>query len=263
MPRQPIRRSHAFQHRPLDAGRQVEVSTVGKANTPAAPTPDESKPAAPRSRQPQDPSARREQRHVQVVQHEGLIAKHRRAGRDTPAALMRDRRHRRLQARHVRFERHRHPVAEPPLHPVLTSAGTRSPRPRRPARRPRDARFRSIAASRPRPATSAKAPAAHRAAPRAATGRRPPATAAARPIPRACSEPPHRRHRRRQYRQARRHRAGVRRGRHRSPPPRLAGPNRDACRSNIVRYRPPRAISSSCVPSSTTRPCSSTQMRSA
>ena len=39
--------------------------------------------------------------------------------------------------------------------------------------------------------------------------------------------------------------------------------NRAACRSNIVLYRPPTAINSSWLPSSTTSPCSITTMRSA
>ena len=69
-----------------------------------------------RDAQPQDPAERGEQRHVHVIEHEHLVAQHREPIEILRALLVRDRGDRGLQARHVRFERDGHFVAEAALH---------------------------------------------------------------------------------------------------------------------------------------------------
>ena len=69
-----------------------------------------------RHAEPQDPPARREQRHVHVIEHEHLIAQHREPIEVLGPLVVRDGRDRRLQPRDVRFERDRDLVAEAPLH---------------------------------------------------------------------------------------------------------------------------------------------------
>ena len=66
--------------------------------------------------QPQDPPQRGKQRHVHVVEHEHLVAQHGQAIEILGTLVVGDRRHRRLQPRHVRLERDGHLVAEAPLH---------------------------------------------------------------------------------------------------------------------------------------------------
>ena len=75
----------------------------------------------------EDPPARGEQRHIHVIEHEHLIAQHRQAVEVLGTLVMGDAGDRRLQARDVRFERDRDPVAEAPLH----SGAHRAEEPRR------------------------------------------------------------------------------------------------------------------------------------
>ena len=69
-----------------------------------------------RDAEPQDPPARRKERHVHVIEHEHLIAQHREAVEKLGALMMSDGPDRRLETGHVGFERDRHLVAEAPLH---------------------------------------------------------------------------------------------------------------------------------------------------
>ena len=68
-----------------------------------------------RHAKPQDPTARREQRHVHVIQHEHLIAQDRQPIEILRTFLVRNRRHARLKPSDVRFESDRHLVAEATL----------------------------------------------------------------------------------------------------------------------------------------------------
>ena len=70
-----------------------------------------------RDRQPENPPAGREDRHVHVVEHEDLVPQDREPVEVLGALVVGDRRHRRLQLRHMRFERNRHLVAKPTLNP--------------------------------------------------------------------------------------------------------------------------------------------------
>ena len=79
--------------------------------------------------EPNDPPARREHRHVHVVEDEHLIPEHREPVEIVRTLLVRNCRHGRLELRHVRLERDRHPVAEPPLEP--RAHGAQEPRRRR------------------------------------------------------------------------------------------------------------------------------------
>jgi hypothetical protein len=69
-----------------------------------------------RHAQPQNPAAGREHRHVHVIEHEHLVAQDRQPIEIFGALLVRDRRDGRLKPRHVRFQRDRDLVSEPPLH---------------------------------------------------------------------------------------------------------------------------------------------------
>ena len=127
-----------------------------------------------RDAEPQDPPARREQRHVHVIEHEDLVAQHRQAIEIVRTLVVRDRRDRRLQPRDVRFERDRHLVAEAALHARADDAQEPG-RGRRHAEPERGARTSAAVAGRARRrrAASARARAARRAAPRAAPARTP------------------------------------------------------------------------------------------
>ena len=68
-----------------------------------------------RDAEPENPAARREQRHVHVIEDEDLVAQHRQAIEIVGPLVMRDARDRRLQLRDVGLERNRHLVAEAAL----------------------------------------------------------------------------------------------------------------------------------------------------
>jgi hypothetical protein len=81
--------------------------------------------------EPENPAARREHRHVHVIEHEHLVAQHGQPIEIVGPLVVCDRRDRRLEAGDVRFERDRDPVAEAALH-------TRADRTQEPGRRRRD-----------------------------------------------------------------------------------------------------------------------------
>ena len=97
-------------------GRHAEVSTVGKREHG-----EQRERRVDRHEQrhghaePQDPAARREQRHVHVVEHEHLVAQHRQPVQVLGALVVLDGRDRRLKPGHVRFERDGQAVAKPAL----------------------------------------------------------------------------------------------------------------------------------------------------
>jgi hypothetical protein len=70
-----------------------------------------------RHAEPQNPPARREQRHVKVIQDEDLVAQDGQSIQVVRAFVVRDRGHRGLKPRDVRFQRDGHLVAEPTLNP--------------------------------------------------------------------------------------------------------------------------------------------------
>ena len=63
----------------------------------------------------QNPATRREDRHVHVVEHEHLVAQHRKAVKQVRPLLVGDRGHRCLETGHVALQRDGHLVPEPPL----------------------------------------------------------------------------------------------------------------------------------------------------
>jgi hypothetical protein len=76
-----------------------------------------------------DPAARREERHVHVIEHEHLVAQHGEAIEKLRALLVGDRGDRCLEAGDMRLERDGDPVAEAPLH--ACAQGHQEPRCRR------------------------------------------------------------------------------------------------------------------------------------
>ena len=99
------------------AGRHVDVNTGGTANTASSASAGwidiSSAIVTPRRRIHPHVA---EERHVHVVEHEHLVAQHREPVQVLAPFLVRDRRDRGQQRRHVRLERNRHLVAEAPLH---------------------------------------------------------------------------------------------------------------------------------------------------
>ncbi len=200
------------------AGRHVDVSTVGSANTSKQ---RERRVNGHEQRhgdgEPQNPAARREHRHVHVVQHEHLIAQHRQPVEVVRSLVVRDRRDRGLQPRHVGLERDRDPVAEASLDAVLTCAGTRSRWPtRRVPNAARDAPASRLAAITPWPRSMSHSASSASGSAAATTSGTPPASFRARAGSRACRAATST-----TTRAADRHlcmRPPLRRGRHRSSP---------------------------------------------
>ena len=104
-------------------GRHAEASTVGRAKTATSASSgwtDMSNATV--TTESKDPSARGEERHVHVIEHEHLVAKHREPVQVVGAFVVLDGGDRRLELGHVRFERDGHPVAKPPLRAIARDA---------------------------------------------------------------------------------------------------------------------------------------------
>ena len=118
-------------------GRHEAVSAVGRAKTASSASAGwiEIKQRH-RHAQPEDPPARREHRHEDVIEDEYLVAQHRQPVQVIGALVVFDGGHRRLEPGNVRFERDGQSVAEIALdatadHPQEPRRGRREAQPHR------------------------------------------------------------------------------------------------------------------------------------
>ncbi len=103
----------ALDRRPPGRGQDRRQGEQGQSGQPRADRDQQPDGHA----QPQHPAGGGEQRHVQVVEHEHLLAQHRQAVQPLGPLLVGDGRHRRLEPGHVRLQGDRDPVAEAALDP--------------------------------------------------------------------------------------------------------------------------------------------------